>query len=216
MPDYLEELLGGAEDLLEQVKRLERGLSGLTPERREAAPEETALASGETDDPEERRRWAVLSEAVWEEREAGGRRYDPASRQNPVRTQEEEPAPRRRSREEEIALPPERPEAEEERFRMEGFSPLLAQLERLERAALPLSLGGAGAGRGTGPALDLGVPPRAGTALAGKAGAAEEGWGGGGPDRYAAPVEEELRWAERADRAFRRDSRRYDGGFYLY
>ena len=25
-----------------------------------------------------------------------------------------------------------------------------------------------------------------------------------------------LRWAERADRVFRRDSRRYDGGFYLY
>ena len=23
-------------------------------------------------------------------------------------------------------------------------------------------------------------------------------------------------WAEQADRAFRRDSRRYDGGFYLY
>lgn len=215
MPDYLEELLGGAEDLLEQVKRLERGLSGLTPERREAAPEETAPASGETDDPEERRRRAVLSEAIWEGREAGGRRYDPASRQNPVRTQEE-PAPRRRSREEEIALPPERPGAEEERFRMEGFSPLLTQLERLERAALPLPLGGAGAGRETSPARDMGVPSRAGTALAGKAGAAEEGWGGGGPDRYAAPVEEELRWAERADRAFRRDSRRYDGGFYLY
>ena len=26
----------------------------------------------------------------------------------------------------------------------------------------------------------------------------------------------ELTWAEQADRAFRRDSRRYDGGFYLY
>ena len=58
MPDYLEELLGNAEDLLEQVKRLERGLSGLTPERREAAPEETAPVSGEADDPEERRRAA--------------------------------------------------------------------------------------------------------------------------------------------------------------
>lgn len=32
----------------------------------------------------------------------------------------------------------------------------------------------------------------------------------------AAPGLGELEWAERADRAFRRDSRRYDGGFYLY
>ena len=30
------------------------------------------------------------------------------------------------------------------------------------------------------------------------------------------PASEEMRWAEQADRAFRRDSRRYDGGFYLY
>ena len=32
----------------------------------------------------------------------------------------------------------------------------------------------------------------------------------------APPASEEMRWAEQADRAFRRDSRRYDGGFYLY
>lgn len=32
----------------------------------------------------------------------------------------------------------------------------------------------------------------------------------------AVPMSEETRWAEQADRAFRRDSRRYDGGFYLY
>ena len=30
------------------------------------------------------------------------------------------------------------------------------------------------------------------------------------------PASDELRWAEQADRAFRRDSRRYDVGFYLY
>ena len=33
----------------------------------------------------------------------------------------------------------------------------------------------------------------------------------GGPGAW-----EETRWAEQADRVFRRDSRRYDGGFYLY
>lgn len=35
-----------------------------------------------------------------------------------------------------------------------------------------------------------------------------------GPDLPSASGE--MRWAEQADRAFRRDSRRYDGGFYLY
>lgn len=51
-------------------------------------------------------------------------------------------------------------------------------------------------------------------------------WISGPTDRTRIPAEEtissvpsaseEMRWAEQADRAFRRDSRRYDGGFYLY
>lgn len=36
------------------------------------------------------------------------------------------------------------------------------------------------------------------------------------PRASVPPASEEMRWAEQADRAFRRDSRRYDGGFYLY
>lgn len=36
------------------------------------------------------------------------------------------------------------------------------------------------------------------------------------PGSSVPPSSEEMRWAEQADRAFRRDSRRYDGGFYLY
>lgn len=35
-------------------------------------------------------------------------------------------------------------------------------------------------------------------------------------DPAVPPAQGEMRWAEQADRAFRRDSRRYDGGFYLY
>lgn len=38
----------------------------------------------------------------------------------------------------------------------------------------------------------------------------------GEPRSSVPPASEEMRWAEQADRAFRRDSRRYDGGFYLY
>ena len=58
-----------------------------------------------------------------------------------------------------------------------------------------------------GPADRAGFPDAAG------APAAEPGTGPGGTAlRYGG----ELDWAERADRVFRRDSRRYDGGFYLY
>ncbi len=39
---------------------------------------------------------------------------------------------------------------------------------------------------------------------------------GGGPVPSGSPASGEMIWAEQADRAFRRDSRRYDGGFYLY
>ena len=55
---------------------------------------------------------------------------------------------------------------------------------------------------------------------------APSGWLSDGEAQAWTPAEEtgpsapsasgEMRWAERADRAFRRDSRRYDGGFYLY
>lgn len=51
-------------------------------------------------------------------------------------------------------------------------------------------------------------------------------WLSDGVVRFRTPAEEtgpavpsaqdDMRWAEQADRAFRRDSRRYDGGFYLY
>ena len=53
--------------------------------------------------------------------------------------------------------------------------------------------------------------------LSGGAGGESRDWGWNGvPARGTAPAVDEARWAEWADRAFRRDSRRYDGGFYLY
>ena len=91
----------------------------------------------------------------------------------------------------------------------------LEQLGRLERAASAPALLQAGAVRTAGPGFDPLPAVRTGGGL-GPTGSAGEAWrGGGGLEGYAAP-EEELRWAERADRAFRRDSRRYDGGFYLF
>ena len=57
--------------------------------------------------------------------------------------------------------------------------------------------------RGTGVE---GRPPRGTWTAGGVAGETARPSGG----------DEGSRWAEWADRAFRRDSRRYDGGFYLY
>lgn len=78
---------------------------------------------------------------------------------------------------------------------------------------------------------DMGPVPPGRPAAAGAAGGertpgAPSRWLSDGEVRTWTPAEEtgpstpsasgEMRWAEQADRAFRRDSRRYDGGFYLY
>lgn len=78
---------------------------------------------------------------------------------------------------------------------------------------------------------DAGPVPPGRPAAAGAAGGERmpevpSGWISDGEVQAWTPAEEtgpslssasgEMRWAEQADRAFRRDSRRYDGGFYLY
>lgn len=78
---------------------------------------------------------------------------------------------------------------------------------------------------------DVGPVPPGRPAAAGVSGGERmpgvpSGWLSDGEVRTWTPAEEtgpglptasgEMRWAEQADRAFRRDSRRYDGGFYLY
>ena len=204
LPDYLEELLDNASALLEQVKRLERGLSGLTPGAREMEAEEPVPAAGEeTGQGEIHRRPSALEDIFggrWEVNQIGNLVYDAEQAEH----QGEEPVFSRREREEPEELP-----------QSGAPSPLLEQLERLERAAAAPAVLQAGAVRNAGPGFELIPAVRTGGGL-GPAGSAGEAWGvGRGPEGYAAP-EEELRWAERADRVFRRDSRRYDGGFYLF
>ena len=178
MPDYLEELLDNAAALLEQVKLLERELSGLTPGARAMEAEEYAPAAGaETGRGETYSKSSAWMD-VFEERQEVSRI------KNLV-------------------------------YEADRASPLLEQLGRLERAASAPALLQAGAVRTAGPGFDPLPAVRTGGGL-GPTGSAGEAWrGGGGLEGYAAP-EEELRWAERADRVFRRDSRRYDGGFYLF
>lgn len=204
MPDYLEELLDNASALLEQVKQLERGLSGLTPGARAMEAEEFAPAAGtETGQGEIYRQATALEDIFGGRREVnrmGNLVYDAEQAEH----QGEEPVFSRREREEPEELP-----------QSGAPSPLLEQLERLERAAAARAVLQAGAVRNAGPGFELLPAARTGGGV-GVTGSAGEAWGGGrGPEGYAAP-EEELRWAERADRVFRRDSRRYDGGFYLF
>ena len=101
------------------------------------------------------------------------------------------------------------------------------EITRLERAASAWNAlrrsrrgsGEAGTERGGvrgGYPWALSGPGRDGL-LSGGAGGESRDWGWNGvPARGTAPAVDEARWAEWADRAFRRDSRRYDGGFYLY
>ena len=204
LPDYLEELLDNAAALLEQVKLLERELSGLMPGARAMEAEEYAPAAGaETGRGETYSKSSALMD-VFEERQEVSRIKNLVYEADRAENQVEEPVFPRREREEPEKLP-----------QSGASSPLLEQLGRLERAASAPALLQAGAVRTAGPGFDPLPAVRTGGGL-GPTGSAGEAWrGGGGLEGYAAP-EEELRWAERADRVFRRDSRRYDGGFYLF
>lgn len=84
---------------------------------------------------------------------------------------------------------------------------------------------GRNGGQDAGP-VPPGRPAAAGVPGGERTPGAPSGWLSDGGVRAWTPAEEtgpglpsasgEMRWAEQADRAFRRDSRRYDGGFYLY
>jgi len=104
--------------------------------------------------------------------------------------------------------------------RAQNSSPLAVQLEELDRtvsamaAALPAGWGAEAGERGYPVSL---TRPGSPASYPGIAGAAGGDWnspaGTAGPGAASAA---EPGWVEQADRAFRRDSRRYDGGFYLY
>ena len=139
MPDYLEELLDNAAALLEQVKLLERGLSGLTPGARAMEAEEYAPAAGEeTGQGEIHRRPSTLEDIFgerWKVNQIGNLVYDAEQAEH----QGEEPVFSRREREEPEELP-----------QSGAPSPLLEQLERLERAAAAPAVLQAGAVRNAG------------------------------------------------------------------
>lgn len=263
----MEESLERAEALLEQVRRLEQGLSGLRPEAEKEKPESwkdggevreepgpgagRRYAAGEPEAPER-----ALSPLEERDKRAG------AGEAGTLEVPERAPAPLKereagkkdgveeRTLEvpERVLTPLEIQEAWRDRTEIEDLAgagrtetladrperrtapALLRQLERLERAAA-VSVGGAAPWRRAGGEMagreSVSLPGPAG--FAGVMAGAGRGWAPGGglerPGSLSAGAEREwpgalsageLRWAERADRVFRRDSRRYDGGFYLF
>ena len=205
MRDYLEELLEGSGALLEELRRAERGLSALPGGERDqetgAEREEPGVVSPKAEGVDGGKKPVNLLENVVDAE----------------KTTEKVPKEGRIGGTE----PPERPAEDLGRFgavpaevgTAERGLPLAVQLERLDRA---VASGGGPAEGGSGGRQAL-VPllPGRRTAGARLSGAEVPGgdWSGAGGEL---PSSGGTDWVEQADRAFRRDSRRYDGGFYLY
>ena len=215
MTDYLEALLEHTDVLLEQVRRLERsgGRTGPASPAQPSPPlrrERDALSWQTTGAPE------LPSLGEWAAAKGGDARQNRARRAH-TRLAEEEEA---RSGPGEIPVSPLAISPERE----ETVPPLLNQLKRLERTGV-LPLGTASPGPEGGASLrqertwsppfsstfpsGAGYPDAAGSPAPDQRGSPGLGESGTPPDGA-------LGWAEQADRVFRRDSRRYDGGFYLY
>ena len=230
MNDYLEEALDNAEQLLEQVRRSEQGLAGAggrdgATERAEGdfAPSASQNTNVSQDDQEVYNRGNIVKQGMnlVDNRENPGEigvngeekavNYDTEMGDDPARIQQVSPGmDEGTDRRDDIPRAGETGEKE--------GAVLAAQLEQLDRAASIPAGGGEISGYGMEkqeehPASLPGLQSRAAYPRA--AGGAGERWtalpSGGRTASGGEPG-----WAEQADRAFRRDSRRYDGGFYLY
>lgn len=207
MRDYLEELLDGTGALLEELRRMERGLSSLTGgDRREAVEdsrETEGISGGER---------AVYNTEKRVYRKMNAVDYTDILPQN---TAEQGDAHPDRGEGNELKLARQPGGETETGAEQSRKAPLTVQLERLDRAVSASAGGTLRRGkrekwgdevrRPAGLKAAAGFVP--GPDLPGEVRLGAEGRfaSGGGPD-----------WVEQADRAFRRDSRRYDGGFYLY
>lgn len=236
MTDYLEEHLENAEALLEQVRQMERRTSGLPRERGQDGEETDGPKASEKDTGGDEKLKTEVSEQEetvdnlkkqvdrmektaynpengWETQEKGqerivnqpeGMENDPSADRQPSEGAEE---PERVE-----TVPGKFPTNEEKAAK--NSSPLAARLEELDRAVSALAAGSPErqavfSGFRSGVRASAGYP-----GITGTVGQSRDGEG-----RSALPLSvpgEELDWAEQADRVFRRDSRRYDGGFYLY
>lgn len=235
MTDYLEERLGNARFLLEQVKRLEKGGNG--------PADETPQKEIQRDLTQWREEYAAPQRAgreVFQGRETLsnlnrlvdriGRPVDgPGSGSLPQGERGEKnvnaeagveygpwPDPGASDEAEKTGSRAERGRSDVEKGR-EHRNTLAERLEKLDRAVSLLSaadLKGAEKGGQLHTAFPE-VPLQRMVLPAPEGGGRWEGRRGGSAGCPSA-LEGTLDWVELADQVFRRDSRRYDGGFYLY
>lgn len=223
MRDYLEELLDGAGALLEELRKAERSLSGAAGTEGGVEPPSgekpdvgklSREEAGRPDDPEDavndpvnalKRRSAPEQEEGWEgRREREARTGQSGMIADRERDEENDPQALSRSY-----------EGPGESWEERGTAPLAARLEQLDRAVLSPKAG-TGFSRQDGTETYEGrTAPLRRAALPGFDGGEQERARQSGPGGLSAPGGG-ADWVEQADQAFRRDSRRYDGGFYLY
>ena len=214
MTDYLEALLEHTDVLLEQVRRLERsgGRTGPASPAQPSPPlrrERDALSRQTGGAPE------LPSLGEWTAAKGRDARQNRARRARTLPVEEDagrEPGEIPASP---LAASPEREET---------VPPLLNQLKRLERTGvLPLGTAPPGPEGGTSLRQERARSPSSPSASPSGAGypdaavsLAPDQRGSPGLGESGTPPDGALGWAEQADRVFRRDSRRYDGGCYLY
>lgn len=226
MTDYLEEHLGSAEVLLERIQQLEQSASGLS--------QETTLKEkvNYTDDSFKKSQYIKEKSEIISVK--SNRVYDLKNIVNQDNKIVDKPDTdlliRKKEQDMDVNHCAEKAYSgqnlgqsgttsgeEETRTsaeRAKGRSPLSLQLEDLDRAVSALTAPipeGREAAQGSypisqGPAVYPNITNVPGEAWSGPGTATGAHFAYGGAQS----------WAEQADRIFRRDSRRYDGGFYLY
>lgn len=239
LTDYLEEHLDNAEALLERIRRLEQSASGLTGETIpkentdksydfsdtiQDTEEKSGIVSRKQKEVYDTRTKVNLIKETVDDLDLGHeiceKKQDIAVNRQII-TDDNSKSPGQA----EIVFKAEETGTRTNAERAENRSPLSDQLEELDRAVSALAAltpegrGDAQSGYPVffsapqGPVFDPNITAVPGEAWSGPG----EAWSGPGtPDGAGLAYAETQSWAEQADRIFRRDSRRFDGGFYLY
>lgn len=239
MTDYLEEHLGNAEALLERIRQLEQSASGLSPgtdpeenvhnidnfdQKPQAIEAKTETVSEKTTEVYHMEKEVGLIDKIVDEPEIGPEIHETGRDMAVNRRIKADDDSRDPGRTEEASQGEETQTSAE---RAENRAPLSAQLEELDRAVSALTaLSPEGretaqnswSADGRAESYPVSLPgPQALTAGPNITGATGGDWiGPGTVARADSAYDGTQAWAEQADRMFRRDSRRYDGGFYLY
>ena len=237
MTDYLEEHLGSAEALLKRIRQLEQSVSALAgeaiPEKNTDKPDDFSEKTRDTEEnreivsSNEKRVYNIGQDVNQSKRAVDNLDIDleiPGKEQDiPVNYQIRSDDNRKKTGQTDTAHEAEGTGTQTNAERTENRSPLSGQLEELDRAVSALAASTPAGRENNAYPISLSTPRGtvADPAIPGVPGKVwnmpGEVWSVPGiPAGSDLAYGGEQNWAELADRMFRRDSRRYDGGFYLY